>query len=297
MNAHDRQIENNRYNMNKLYKLGDGRPAISKALTPALFETLKAILKFANDHEPQILDYVYGQAVYTLTTGRTTYQLRGRKTVGVSNRHFNYLCAMGLLTKIIQSTNLSMSHLLTTANKEFMSEGVSEDEHMKTPMNTFGIQRWTPFKLNMVEEQTQILLDNNITAGNISSEKLCIAGLYDIADRIYYNNNKIYWKNREIYKAIKQFILNSIDANGYCTKSEIYKGVPYTQKQIEHILKLYKAEWQTELEYGPPTKEHKKQYGITDRRWIFTLNRQNRQRNTGRPRPITRRTRADHCAN
>lgn len=297
MNAHDRQIENNKYNMNKLYKLGDGRPAINKALTSALFETLKAILKFANDHEPQILERGYGQAVYTLTTNRLTHKLRERQSVSVSDRHFNYLCAMGLLTKITQSTHWTKAELLTTANQEFLSEGVSEDEHMKHPMNTFGIQRWTPLKLNTVEARTQLLLDNKITAGNISSEKLCVAGLFNIAEEIYFDNNKNYWKNNGIYNTIKQFILSSIDEKGYCTKAEIYQGLQYTRRKIDHVLKLYESEWQTELEYGPPTKEHKKQYSITDRRWIFTRNRQIRQRNTGRPRPITRRTRADHCAN
>ena len=276
MNAREKQIAINKYNNDKLYNLGRGRPAISKALTKPLRQTLRQILLFAMEHEPQILLYGFGLAVYTIPTPLLS-RIRGKKSEGVSNRHLNYLCAMGLLVKVPQSTETDIvsMQLLTDANREFMKQKVPEDANMLHPMNTIRIPKWTPTRLDAIEERTRLLLDNGITAGNISCERLCTSGLYDIACNIYCDNRRNYKRNRYNFNIIRQFISDSIDDKGYCTKAEIYNGLKLREKQIDQALSMYKLVWQHEFNYGPPKKKHKQQYGITGNKWIYTKTKGN----------------------
>ena len=97
-NALARQILS--YNRKRIYRLPKKFSYLQEALTPVLQDFLLDIIAFWL--KVDCIAYGVHDMVYFLGTQKGTFSVRKKTTTGVTNRYINYLCAIGLLTKIEQ---------------------------------------------------------------------------------------------------------------------------------------------------------------------------------------------------
>lgn len=182
------------------------------------------------DIEPIIYRQKY---VYYMDNGRLTTKVRGKTTTAVSNHHFNYLCCVGLLTKLKQTDENSVG-----INYEFRIENPDK----KHNINVFTIYRYTEKRLEQMDKQAGILLEHKVTPGSISCDKLRATGLNDLANKIYMNDIESF--NRK--EAFKDKALKVIDTeladNGYTTKVKLCLLLGVSMWQITKFFSTYKLQ-------------------------------------------------------
>ncbi len=185
----------------------------------------------------------------------TTKARKRSKRWGMSttNHHINFLCAMGLFRKEIQN---KADKKLTRINENFLKENKG-----KRPENVLSVEEYTEKKLDKCEKLAKSLFCNGITPGNISRDKLVENNCKTIADRVYYAHNKETVKDkREIFTDIVLIIDFCIESNGFVTKQEIYDNCLYSNRIIDKVLNIYKADLQKKYFYKRPTKLEMQQY-------------------------------------
>lgn len=246
-------------NIKILYKLPKKYKNINTALSPVLREALLKILNFCKNNTPIIYEQKY---CYFLASRWTiTYKIRRKSTVSVSNRYLNYLCAMGLLRKVLQVGDHKIN-----INWEFLLE-----TDYKRPINVVTIYRYTPEYLGKVEARTGRLLQAGITSGNISANMLRAAGLEDLAKETYPANNEFaFTKKQNELQQLRSVIGKQVAADGYTTKKKIKAGIKLSDGEVDKLFRIFKRQISTEYDYKRPTEAQMEQFGLINKKFIIT---------------------------
>ena len=252
------------YNIRKLYFLPTKYHYLNLVLKDTKKELLK-ILHFIKDIEPIIWHNRY---VWYLDNRRLTERVRRTTTYSVSNRRFNYLCCVGALRKQKQTDNDCIG-----INAEFKLE-TGRDRYI----NVFTVYRYTEKQLELMENRAKQLFDRNITASNISKDKLVAMGLKRLANEVYYANlDNSYTKKEKQLEDLLSVLEKHIRSKGYSTISEISTELQLSQEQLKNLIKVFRVRILENYNYKSATKSQKEQFRIKTNKYIFTEKEQEEQ--------------------
>ena len=244
------------YNIQRIYHLPSRYRNLNKALEPVRKDLLD-ILQYIKDIKPIIWHQKYVWYVYT---DKLTYTVRKRTTRATSNRHFNFLCCIGVLHKLPQN-----GENMIGVNMEFMFE-----TDKSRPMNVFTVYRYTTEELERLEQRATELIDHGITSGNISKDKLVASGLPELAREVFFANREESYTNKEkLLETVFKAITELCEEKGYTTKAEVCRTVKLRREQLDNLLKVFDQAWQRGYSYRPPNKQEKEQYQIQNNKWII----------------------------
>lgn len=248
------------YNLNLLYHLPKKYRCLDRALKNVRADLLR-LLRFCKEHEPLIIQQKY---VWFIDNKRLTEKVRKKTTAATSNRYFNYLCCLGAIHKLPQGEGN-----LTGVNLTFL---LNEQENGKTrPINTFTVYKYTPKQLEKMEARAQLLLENGITQGNISHDKLVASGCAEMAAEVYYaNSDKAIVKKERDFKRLLELLSRLCNEKGHTTKRELCDLLDWRKDKLDRILGTFKKEWQQQYSYKAPNKEETEQYNLKSKAWIMT---------------------------
>lgn len=222
----------------------------------------------------QIMDFIKGKNLFSYWKKESFYietdklvSLRKKMGKGTANRHINFLCAMGLIGK-----HPLYRHNVSPIHKNFLKNKRPRPKNLQ-PLNQYFIFPYDAECLMTIENNCKLLVKNKITKGNISKDTLLIAGLAEMAKKIYGSvNSSMYWKN-ESYVRISQFIEEAIQEKGYTTKEEIYKNVILNKVSnitaVDKIFKQLKKQFELDYVYKRPSKTEKIRFHLVSDKWII----------------------------
>lgn len=245
-------------NQQTIYHLSTGKyPNLSKALKLVKSDLLR-ILSFCKKHDPIIYKQRY---TWFLDTNKLTYTVRKKTTRSTSNAHFNYLCAIGALTKIHQYnddiTGINATHKLNSPDKD--------------TINTFSIPRYTEQRLERMEQRAKRLYSLKITPSNISHDKLLASGCRSIAKSVYYtNSNKALDRKKEQWEKLQTAINTAITSKGYTTKAETAKALKISRIKLDKLITTFRLEWDRAYIYKAPNAQERNTYALENKSWIIT---------------------------
>lgn len=248
-------------------------PALADYLKPRapLRATLLTILD--NIKDMRIMMYGYRPCFYV--AARQLAKWRGvPKGIKTATHHLNMLCAMGMFQKITQKPKIDK---LLNLNKMFMEQSGS-----KRPFGVYGIVKYNSQNLREIENRCLDLKTAGITAGNISYTMLANNGLIELANRIYYNNDRTApdRKQRE-YDRLQDIIDRFITEKGYTTKQEIYGqyrletgayktvDVKVADAELKKVFTNFRAHLNERYQYKPPNRAEIKKFDLKSRDWIY----------------------------
>lgn len=253
------------HNINILYHLPKKYVCLDRALKDVRYDLLK-LLRFCKDTEPIIWKQKY---VWFIDNNRLTKVVRKRTTKPTSNRHFNFLCCLGALNKLKQTENQ-----MTGVNMTFL---LNEREKGKIrPINTFTVYRYTPKKLEEMDQRAAVLLEHKITPGNISNDKLVASGCNAMAKEVFYTNSEksIQNKTKEFGKLLKQ-LERLCNEKGYTDKKELCSSLDWRRDRLDNILSIFKDNWEQHYRYKAPKMEETELYQLKSKHWIITRRTKN----------------------
>ena len=224
----------------------------------SLRETLLNMYSFFMDIKPIIYRQKY---VYYMDNGRLTTKVRGKTTLAVSNRHFNYLCCVGLLEKLKQTEDNRIG-----INDEFRIENPDK----KHNINVFTIYRYTERRLEYMDKQAGILLNHKVTPGNISCDKLRASGLNDLAKQIYLNDIKSFDRKERFKGDVFKAIDDEIESKGYTTKADLCTILGVSAWTIDKLFRTYKLQISERYLYKSPSLDDCEKYNLKNNHWILT---------------------------
>lgn len=191
--------------------------------------------------------------------------IRNKKGSGTANRYINYLCAMGLFGKHIQTRHGTRTQI--NRNQ------IYKKPDYYRPVNTFSIFPYDENTLEDIEGRCKILIQKKIRPTNISKSKLVIAELPDLAKDLYPSvRNTMHWKVESCERII-EFLDEEIKLKGYSTKQEIINEVILNKKHNASAVQKILSQFEllgTNFHYGRPTKEQKSKYHLVNDSWIIT---------------------------
>lgn len=199
--------------------------------------------------------------VFFIDTERLTCKVRG-KSVGraVSNHHINLLCAIGLFEKVD----------LNSGDEERILKPLLTTKHCN-PVSAFKIRRYDSKQLQRMEQRAEQLQESHVTTGNVSYGYLMEHSITDIAEEVYYRNNKYApYRKRAEWSELQQVIDGVIDLQGYATKEDVMLNCLLSDYEIKMLFTIYKDRMRKLYNYRQPTKEQIAQFGLCDRTWIIT---------------------------
>lgn len=231
---------------------------ISQALKKSnLKSDVFAVLNFIERTEPLCTDD--GKSFYILTTAQYR-KLTGIATDDTANRHFNYLCALGLIDKFnYEAEDIPLLQKIMDINGYYYS------------LNLITIPAYDTARQNLIRERAKELLSVGVTAGNISYCLLHERGLVELADNLYFRNCKLAPKaKRNNLRLVTGAIDRLIQIQHYCTKEQLLQAdTGLTQKEMKNILTIYKNDLKALYRYGKPTREERFRYRLQNDKWIF----------------------------
>lgn len=255
------------YNQKLIYKLSVDYKYLHQVLdNEVIRDTLLKVLSHAKRTV-----YIYkNKKTFTLDT-KTLSKIRHKTTDSVSNKQINYLCAIGFIKKSYQMLGDTIEDTyLTNTNFEFL-----KNNNSKRPLNTFYIKEYTKNELLIMDARAERLIKNGVTPGNMSSNMLEHNGCKDIADEVFYANNKnsIKLKDKE-FNQLLSVIDRYISRKGYTTKAEIYNSiyVNVSASEIDKLFRIYKRDINRIYKYNSPTSTDKLLYNLPQnfKKWIIT---------------------------
>lgn len=267
----ERALEIVEANRNTIYHFPAGYPAISYYLkNDHLRNTLLKILLFLRDRykiqdgkKHIIIDKQ--KYMFYVSNSRLSFQIRGSSGTGTSNRHINFLCAMGIFRKIPQTEETAIK-----ANKN-----LKEKNPNLRYMNVFTFRELKQQELKRIEERSERLKHAGITAGNMSFNQLwyAVTDLQDIATEVYpdrrarqdYTETFLYRQ----FQLLRQCINTIIDSYGYATKELINDNLTLPKPQIDQLFKIFREHLKQEYQYKRPNKKEQERFNLPDQRFIY----------------------------
>ncbi|MCD8010294.1 MAG: hypothetical protein LUF34_05810 [Lachnospiraceae bacterium] len=254
----EEQMDLIKYNRSVLYRIPVAYENLNRALSEDLRQDLLSLYKWLCDIK---MFRYHGRYTFYADNDTLTYCIRRKQTKAVTNRHFNYLCAIGLINKSDPNTEI---------NKGFIKENPVTRVR---PMNTYFLKRYIPEELERLDKRAGLLMNAGVTPGNISNDKLKIAGLIDLAKEIYpLNNENSIVRKKAMYDMLLDKIKEDITEYGFCSKTKLYEYECFSdnKNKIDKLLRIFREDIKDKYYYKPPTKEEKVKYGLTRNNWIFT---------------------------
>ena len=254
-----------------LYHIPSGYPTIRYYLGSGyLRETLLKILLFLRnlyrkqDGENHIIieDEKYE---FFIANTKLSFYVRKSSGTGTSNRHINFLCAMGVFHKTPQGKDFRL----------IVNENMKAKDPKKRDLNIYSLRELTQNNLTDIEKRSERLKRAGITAGNLSFNQLrfAIPDLLDIAKEVYPDRRtrKPVSEITEFrqYVSLKQCIDLLIDTYGYANKALIYDNLTLPEAQIDKIFRIFKKHLYQKYRYKRPCKTERKTFGLQDQRYIF----------------------------
>lgn len=248
-------------NLQTLYHLPKSYEAIHHYLdTGTLKQTLYKILNYIKDKQIIIDKHRYE---FLLDTKQLTYRVRKKVgSDGTSNRHFNLLCCMGLINRVYQSPN---KDVLLDANREFLKKS----QHSR-PINVFSFREYTEKELQRIEERSERLMAAGVTIGCISANYLSLNGCVDIANEVYFSNDRTAPERKmaEVGDLLSVMELLT-DRDGYTTREAVKENLVINDKELDKVFRIFKSQIEELYTYKPPTKEQMQQWNLRSRKYIY----------------------------
>lgn len=246
--------------INVIYHLPKGYVNIHKCLNDPkspVRKDLLDILKFLKKKEPIIYHQMY---VYYLDTTSLTKKVRKKTTRGTSNRHFNFLCALGFFRKIPQTEEdmlyINLEMLIETGNRR--------------PMNVITVPLYTSDMLDQIDQTAKLFISKKITPGNISNDKLKAAGLSDIAKKIYPANAKKSYQNKLDQKQqLEKVLENAMQTKGYIYMDQVAGEMNLPKKEMKKIWNIFKSDLEERYRYGATTAVQSQKFNIPTKKWVI----------------------------
>lgn len=230
-----RNIENGKEkvieDINVIYHLPKGYKHIHKCLDDPKSPVRKDLLDILNYLKKKDPIIYHQQYVYYLDTTSLTAKVRKKTTRGTSNRHFNFLCALGFFHKVPQTED-DMLYI----NLEMLIETGS-----RRPMNVITVPLYTDEVLDRIDQTAKLFIDSKVTPGNISNDKLKAVGLTDLAKRIFpVNSKKSYLNKLEQKKQLEKIIKTAMQTKGYIYMKQVAGEMNLSEKEVKKIWNTFK---------------------------------------------------------
>ena len=239
--------------------------------TPAQYENIQRILQY--DEIKHLLLKVFRYVkernffiyrrkyVFFLPTSAIN-RIRGKTTKSVSSRYINFLCCVGFINKQYQHIDIDgliEKTRLTGVNTNFLI-----DHPNKTPINTFFFRPYEKKgELARLEDRARRLIEGGITPGNLSRDMLIENGCADIADQVFFQNQKKDTEpERRQLRKLKSFIDQRLNQQGYTTKDDIYWNSGLKRSAVDKLFRIYKSDLWQQYQYKAPNKAEKDLYGF-----------------------------------
>lgn len=260
-----RNIENGRKkvieDINVIYHLPKGYKHIHKCLDDPkspVRKDLLDILNYLKKKDPIIYHQMY---VYYLDTTSLTTKVRKKTTRGTSNRHFNFLCALGFFQKIPQTEEdmlyVNLEMLIETGNRR--------------PMNVITVPLFTSDVLEQIEKTAKLFVDQKVTPGNICNDKLKAAGLSGIAKKIFpANSKKSYLDKLDQKQKLEKVLKNAMHTKGYIYMDQVAGEMDLPEKEVKKIWNTFKSDLEERYRYGATTAVQSKKFNIPTKKWVIS---------------------------
>lgn len=237
---------------------------IAEALKPVKRDII-SVLKDCQSLKPMV--YI-GQPCYALWTNKFM-EITGAKTKPTASRHLNYICFLGLLDKIPQYENPNTGAVkLMKYNERFLN-----DTGSTIPMNIVSIPDYTDIdRQSLIKERANMIMEKHIPIGKFSYALIHESISEDIADSLYFRNDKKAPMNkRASFDTLKSSINRLIQIQGYCTTEQILRvDIGLSQAEISKLIGIYKNKLLEMYHYGRPTATQKSRYYLQNDKWIWT---------------------------
>lgn len=260
-----RNIENGKEkiieDINVIYHLPKGYKHIHKCLDDPkspVRKDLLDILNYLKKKDPIIYHQMY---VYYLDNTSLTVKVRRKTTRGTSNRHFNFLCALGFFNKVPQTEEdmlyINLEMLIETGNRR--------------PMNVITVPLYTDEVLGRIDQTAKLFIDSKVTPGNISNDKLKAVGLTDLAKRIFpVNSKKSYLDKLEQKKQLEKIIKTAMQTKGYIYMKQVAGEMNLSEKEVKKIWNTFKSDMEDRYRYGATTAVQAKKFNIPTKKWVIS---------------------------
>lgn len=260
-----RNIENGKEkvieDINVIYHLPKGYKHIHKCLDDPKSPVRKDLLDILNYLKKKDPIIYHQQYVYYLDTTSLTAKVRKKTTRGTSNRHFNFLCALGFFHKVPQTED-DMLYI----NLEMLIETGS-----RRPMNVITVPLYTDEVLDRIDQTAKLFIDSKVTPGNISNDKLKAVGLTDLAKRIFpVNSKKSYLNKLEQKKQLEKIIKTAMQTKGYIYMKQVAGEMNLSEKEVKKIWNTFKSDLEDRYRYGATTAVQAKKFNIPAKKWVIT---------------------------
>ena len=227
---------------------------------PYLRETLLAVYGFIQDR--QLWKLSNDGYIFFVDTAKLTYEVR-KKSCGraVSNHHINLLCAIGLFEKVN----------LNEGDYERILKPMLKPKDKLRAVNAFKIYAYDSDRLQFMEHRSELLRNEHVTTGNISNNYLRIHKLNDIADEVYYANNKNSPnRKQDEWNELQQILEFLIDEQGYANKEQIKENSILSDYEIDRLFVIFKDIMRVQYNYKAPTRQQVEELNLESRCWIIT---------------------------
>lgn len=260
-----RNIENGKEkiieDINVIYHLPKGYKHIHKCLDDPkspVRKDLLDILNYLKKKDPIIYHQMY---VYYLDTTSLTAKVRKKTTRGTSNRHFNFLCALGFFNKVPQTEKdmlyINLEMLIETGNRR--------------PMNVITVPLYTDEVLDRIDQTAKLFIDSKVTPGNISNDKLKAVGLTDLAKRIFpINSKKSYLNKLDQKKKLEKVLESAMQTKGYIYMEQVAGEMNLSEKEVKKIWNTFKSDLEDRYRYGATTAVQAKKFNIPTKKWVIS---------------------------
>lgn len=226
--------------------------------------TLLSIYKFISNKEIIIYKHKYE---FFLSTQQIS-KIRKKTGAGTANRYINFLCCIGLINKQYQYLDINGEAdktELTNINYSFMLN--NSDRKNNRPINTFYFRRYSQKELDRLEQRAKLLIQKNITPSNVSSNVLKANDCEDIANEVYYANDKrAITKKKNELKVLLSEIEKLIKYKGYAKKADIKQ---FDRVELDKLFKIFKRQISEKYIYKAPNKAEKAEFKLKDNTWII----------------------------
>lgn len=260
-----RNIENGKEkvieDINVIYHLPKGYKNIHKCLDDTKSPVRKDLLDILNYLKKKDPIIYHQQYVYYLDTTSLTAKVRKKTTRGTSNRHFNFLCALGFFNKVPQTEEdmlyINLEMLIETGNRR--------------PMNVITVPLYTDEVLDRIDQTAKLFIDSKVTPGNISNDKLKAVGLTDLAKRIFpVNSKKSYLNKLDQKKKLEKVLESAMQTKEYIYMEQVAGEMNLSEKEVKKIWNTFKSDLEDRYRYGATTAVQAKKFNIPTKKWVIS---------------------------
>lgn len=257
--------ENDNYNELKKFIGKNRNGVIAKMLKNiSLKQELFSLIEYLSQLPPFYINDLSN--CYILSTNEYM-KITGKATKETASHHLNYFCALGFIDKVQYDV----------AEVEIISK-IMERNRYNHSLNIIHVPAYDIQRFKLIKERAKLLQLQKITAGNISYTLLYERGLKQIANDIYFRNDRNAPKRKQKNLDIVLYVIDNLTAEQhYCTVQQVLdSNIGITKSEIKKVLKIYRSVFVENYRYGRPTTHEKNNLHLTKDTWIFRERKEKR---------------------